>query len=152
MTDTPISLSRYVMTYTIAQAIVMAIPVALLLFDVDLGSSANVTGAFAAACITAYLFVRRIGRAPTIVERRRLAWLCLAAVWAISLTALGLLLLVTGPAFVDGLKQQLGGLPYYLLLGIVLLVSALYLGIYHLSYGWYAGVVARSLAKRRAAL
>ena len=146
-----VSLSRYVVTYSIAQAIAMAIPMALLLIDVDVGSSANIPGVFAAACLTAYLFVRRIGRAPSRAERHQLAWLCLAAVWIISLTALAALILVGGPVFVDSLKQLFGGVSYLLWIGIVLLVCAMFLVIYYLSYGWYAGVVARSLAKKRAA-
>jgi hypothetical protein len=152
MTDQGISLFRYVMVYSVAQIIAMAIPIALLLVDVDLGDSANIIGAFLSACVTAYVFVKWRGRAPTKAERYRLAWLSLAAAWTISLIALSILVVVAGPALVDSLKKQLGGLAYYWYIGIVAFVSTLFLAIYHISYGWYAGIVARAVAKRRGAL
>lgn len=132
--------------YAIAQVLAILVPFVLILFGIDLGSSANIGGAFAAALFAAHTFVKNHGRAPTSDERRRLVWLSFAICWTISMVMVAGFTLVFGQAAIDMFKEILSALPGAVLIVIILVVSAIYLGVFHLAYG----TMARNFEKKTA--
>jgi uncharacterized membrane protein len=145
MNDAP-NLGRYVGIFVVAQLAVMVILVILAFaFGLQPGSSTNLVGTAVAAMATAHFFVRTHGRAPTAEERKKLAWLSLAAVWGVALGMLGLLAVAAGRAAFEPFLAVVRGLPVSGWVLITLFVSALYLGIFYINYGWFAGLLARSI-------
>lgn len=147
-TESP-ALGRVIRAFAIAQVVAILIPLVLMLFDVDVGSGTNLAGSFAAAMVGAHVFVKNYGRAPNSDERRRLAWLSLAMSWAISLTMVGLFALLAGAAAVEMFKQVIQTLPSAVLIVIVVVISGLYLGAYHVAYGPLARNLEKKLATKR---
>jgi hypothetical protein len=146
--ETP-TLGRVLRIFALAQVAAILIPLILAMFDVDLGSSVNLTGSFIAAIAAAHVFVQKFGRAPTQDERRRLAWLSLTIAWAISLGMMGILIGVGGQAAIDMFGSLLQALPSAVLIVIIIVISGLYLGAYHVAYGPLARNFEKKLATKR---
>lgn len=143
------ALGRVMRTFAIVQVVAILIPAILMFFDIDLGNSTNLVGSFGAAMFAAHLFVKIHGRAPTREERRRLVWLSFAVSWAISLMFVGVMVALAGAAAADVFKEVIQKLPAVVLAIVVLVVSAMYLGVYYVAYGPLARKYEQNLAIKR---
>jgi hypothetical protein len=143
------TLGRVLRVYAFAQALAILIPVLVALSGVDLGSSTNLIGSFVSAMVAGQAFVKSFGRAPTREERWRLAWLSLATAWGISLLFVGLLIVVAGQEAIDMFKPLWQVLPSAVLMILVVVICALYLGVFQLAYGPMARSFEKKLAVKR---
>lgn len=134
-----VPLSRYWLTFAVTYTGVMVlINVLVHGFDLDLGSSTNMGMLFAAGYVSATKFVTDHKRAPDALEKRKLVWGSLGIAALISVTALGVVLLVLGGDVLSGLAQLLGGLPVIAWMIIISVVLLLHYFILSLMYGWAA--------------
>ena len=141
---------RILRAFAIAQVVAIAVPFVLNLFGIHIGRSSNLIGSFVAAMYAAHVFVKTHGRAPTAEERRRLVWLSFATCCAISLLLMvGLLVAAGGQVARQFFDELFNALPSVVFVIILLVVSALYLGAFHVAYGQMARSFEKKLAVRR---
>jgi uncharacterized BrkB/YihY/UPF0761 family membrane protein len=146
-----VSLGRYWLIFAGSYVGVMVLVNILIHgFDLDLGSSANMTMLFAAGYISATKFVTDHKRAPDADEKRKLVWGSLSIAVLISVVAVGLLLLIVGENVSTGLTQLLGGLPTIAWMIIIAVVLLLHYFILSLMYGWAARNYAEKVIAKRA--
>lgn len=145
-----VSLSRYWLAFAASYVGVMVlINILVHGFDLDLGSSTNISMLFAAGYISATKFVTDHKRAPDADEKRKLVWGSLAIAVSISVVAVGLLLLIVGEDASTGLAQLLGGLPTIAWMIIIAVVLLLHYFILSLMYGWAARRYAEKVIAKR---
>jgi hypothetical protein len=142
--------SRYIGIYSgvLALAIVISVLVVYAI-DFDPGSFVSIAQTVVAACVAGVWFVRDNRRLPNSAERWRLAWLSLAAGWTVSVAALalfmGVIYLLAGPAAITEIAKLTRSLPVWIWGVIFLFVSAVHLGLLHLSYGHFTKILTRNM-------
>jgi hypothetical protein len=140
MNNTPASVMKYILFFSAIYAgFMICVNILVHVFNIDIGSGANIAMLIGAGYGAAIKFVQDTKRPPSKYEKRLLSFGCLVSSFLISLVGVAIIIpLALGSSGLAELKQLLNELSITASLLIPVFIGLLYYAILNTLFGWAA--------------
>jgi hypothetical protein len=137
MKPADVKVGKYVITFGVVNlALLVGSAILLTLLEIESNSGVTIGALIGSAIAAASKFIKDNGRIPTPSEKTKLVWLSYFASWVVSLFLFGIFVTLTNEG--GQLIELMKSINAAILVGIIVVLSAFYLGVLSMAYGYMA--------------